>query len=94
VVFYSVNFTYLGTTYDYGNVTDLPLTAHFLIRFNDGTAEFLSLWYDGYIGVGGRMNLTNHVGPRAIIVSGATFGTPQGWRFVIAPWSFEGLAYA
>lgn len=90
VMFHSVNFTFLGSTYDYGDLRDLPHTAHFLIIFSDEQKENLTLHYDGFIGtavffIDYNWNITNHVSPRAGVITGNSQVLSHGWQFLVIP---------
>ncbi len=90
VIFHSVNFTYLGSTYDYGDLRDLPKTVHFLITFSDGQKENLTLHYDGLIStavlfIEYHWNITNHVSPRAGVITGNSQVLSHGWQFLVIP---------
>ncbi|MFX1299598.1 MAG: hypothetical protein ACFFAL_06500 [Promethearchaeota archaeon] len=90
VIFHSVNFTFLGSTYDYGELRDLPRTAHFLITFSDGQKENLTLHYNGFIGlsrffINYHWNVTNHVSPRAGVITGNSEVLFNGWQFLVIP---------
>lgn len=88
VIFHSVNFTFLGSTYDYGNLTDAPSTAHFLITFNDGQKENLTLHYGGFIPIAVlfieyHWNITNHVSLRAGVITGNSWILYNRWQFLV-----------
>ncbi|MFX0079359.1 MAG: hypothetical protein ACFE8O_08975 [Candidatus Hermodarchaeota archaeon] len=90
VIFHSVNFTFLASTYDYGLLTDMPHTAHFLITFSNGQEENLTLHYDGFIGtavlfIRYHWNITNHVSPRAGVITGNSQVLFNGWQFLVIP---------
>jgi len=90
VIFHSINFTFLGSTYDYGELRDLPRTAHFLITFGDGQKENLTLHYNGFIGIvrffiNYHWNVTNHVSPRAGVITGNSEVLFNGWQFLVIP---------
>lgn len=92
VLFHGVNFSYVGSTYDYPNVTDMPVTAHFRVAFGDGVVENLTLHYDGYIGVGWlvvayQWNATSHGGPRAGVLTGNSLVLRDAWQFWVAPFA-------
>ena len=89
VFFHGVNFTYLGSTYDFPGVTDMPVTAHFRVVFGDVTVENVTLHYDGYI-LGGlwathySWNASLHAGPRAGVLTGNSAALQRGWQFWVA----------
>ena len=90
VIFHSVNFTYLGSTYDYGNLMDMPNTAHFLITLSDGQKENLTLHYNGFTGMARffidyHWNITEHVSPRAGVITGNSEVLFNGWQFLVIP---------
>ena len=90
VIFHSVNFTYIGSTYDFGTLMDQPRTAHFLITFSDGQKENLTLHYDGFIGtavlfIRYHWNTTNHASPRAGVITGNSDVLFNGWQFLVIP---------
>jgi hypothetical protein len=92
VFFHGVNFTFVGSTYDFGNVTDAPPTAHFRVAFGAGVVENLTLYYDGYVAVGWlvvsyRWNASSHVGPRAGVLTGNSVVLLHGWQFWVAPFA-------
>ena len=94
VIFHSVNFTYVGSTYDYGNLMDQPRTAHFLITFSDGQKENLTLHYSGFKPISRffiryHWTITNHVSPRAGVITGNSEVLFNGWQFLVIPENWE-----
>lgn len=93
VLFHGVNFTYLGSTYDYpADTADMPMTGHFRVAFGDGVVENLTLHYDGYIAIGllrvtYDWNATSHGGSRAGVLTGNSLVLWQGWQFWVAIFS-------
>ncbi len=88
VIFHSVNFTFLGSTYDYGELRDLPRTAHFLITFSNGLNETLTLHYNGFIGISRffieyHWKVTNHGSPRAGVITGNSEVLFNSWQFLV-----------
>jgi hypothetical protein len=86
VVFHSVNFTFLYSSYPDPRLRDLPYTAHFVVRFSDGLIENLSLLYNGFGGSSLHGVVTSHSFPRAGVVTGNTDELWGAWRFTVAPW--------
>ena len=79
-----------GSTYDYGNLMDMPNTAHFLITFSDGQKENLTLHYNGFTGMARffidyHWNITEHVSPRAGVITGNSEVLFNGWQFLVIP---------
>jgi hypothetical protein len=92
VLFHGVNFTFLGSTCDFGDATDAPSTAHFRVAFGDGGVENLTLRYDGYIAIAWLVvhyywNATSHGEPKAGVVTGNSAALFCGWQFWVAPFA-------
>jgi len=86
VMFAGVNFTFLYWTYP-PNITDVPHKAYFLVTFDDGTEENLSLSVGGYIAVmlfqvphGVK---TNHSFPSAGVVTADTSDLWRKWQYSV-----------
>ncbi len=98
--FVGVTFTFLYWTYPPPTegpngtsiyVTDLPHTAYFLISFEDGVEETLSLNVGGYVGIlpfqipfGPK---TNHTSPSAGVVTADTQELWGKWKFTVTIFS-------
>ena len=86
VVFHSVNFTFLYSSYPDPELRDVPYTAYFVVRFSDGLIENLSLLYSGFGGSSLHGVVTSHSFPRAGVVTGSIDELWSAWRFTVAPW--------
>jgi hypothetical protein len=85
-MFAGVNFTFLYWTYP-PNITDIPYKAYFVVTFDDGTKENLSLYVSGYTAVmpfqvphGAK---TNHSFPSAGVVTADTSDLWSRWQYTV-----------
>ncbi|MBE0526074.1 MAG: hypothetical protein IH631_03970 [Candidatus Thorarchaeota archaeon] len=86
VMFAGVNFTFLYWTYP-PNITDVPHKAYFLVTFDDGTEENLSLYVGGYTVIMPlqvpRGDKTSHSFPSAGVITADTWGLWRNWQYTV-----------
>ena len=86
VMFAGVNFTFLYWTYP-PNITDVPHKAYFLVTFDDGIEEIVSLNVGGYVGMMlfqvPRGTKTNHSLPTAGVITADTWELWGNWQYTV-----------
>ena len=96
VLFEGVNFTFLYWTYPSPTegpngtsvyITDQPHTAYFLVTFDDGTEEILSLAVGGYVAMMPlqipRGTKTDHSLPSAGVITANTLDLWRKWQYTV-----------
>jgi hypothetical protein len=90
VIFHDVNFTFMYWIYPRDAPTDGPYTVYFLIEFNDGSSEVISIQTGSYWVVHGSIDLplaakyTVGTSPIAGVLYHGYMDNPVGWRFIVS----------